>query len=204
MSVNSTVASLVGCEGTEEVWPTRRRESRTTEPRRNRFLLGMVASSSDETMWVTVWKFLHIAAMFGAVSIFVGQGLLTAAIASTQDVRAIRHTVAAEARFGPAGGALFLLGIVFGVVTALTGELDLTTPWLLIAYGLVVIIFVTGIAYHGPRGRKLQILAEASSETEPSEELRALIQAPSARIISAFDLVVWLAVIYVMVAKPFA
>ncbi len=43
---------------------------------------------------MTFWKFLHIAAMFGAVSIFVGQGVLSAAIASTGDVRAIRRTLA--------------------------------------------------------------------------------------------------------------
>jgi hypothetical protein len=164
----------------------------------------MVGPDRIVTMWVTLWKFLHIAAMFGAVSIFVGQGVLTASIARTQDIRAIRRAVAAESRFNPAGGALFLLGLVFGFVTALTGGIDLTAPWLLIAYGLVGIIFVTGITYHAPLGRKLHALADASTETEPSEELRALILAPRARIVPTLDVVVWLAVIYVMVAKPFA
>jgi hypothetical protein len=152
---------------------------------------------------VTIWKFLHIAAMFGAVSIFVGQGMLSAAIAGTGDVRAIRRALAAEARFGPAGGILFLLGLGFGFIAALTGDLDLTAPWLLIAYGLVAFILVTGIAYHGPRGRRLQALAEASPETGPSEELHALIAQPSARVVTTIDSLVWIAVIYVMVAKPF-
>jgi hypothetical protein len=152
---------------------------------------------------MTVWKFLHIAAMFAAVSIFVGQGLLSAGIARTGDVRAIRRALAAEARFQPAGGALLLLGLVFGFVTALTAEFDLLAPWLLVAYGLVVVVLVTGIAYHGPRGKKLQALAEASPENEPSEALRALIDAPSARVIAALDSLLWVALIYVMVAKPF-
>jgi hypothetical protein len=153
---------------------------------------------------MTVWRFLHIAAMFAAVSVFLGQGLLSAGIARTGDVRAIRRALAAEPRFQPAGGALFLLGIVFGFVTALTGEFDLTAPWLLIAYGLVVVVLATGIVYHGPRGRKLKALAEASPENEPSEALRALIDAPSARVVTVVDGLLWLALIYVMVVKPFS
>lgn len=151
-----------------------------------------------------VWKFLHIAAMFGAVSIFVGQGMLSAGIARTGDVRAIRRALAAEARFQPAGGALFLLGIVFGFVAALTGDFDLTAPWLLTAYGLVAMTIVIGIVYHGPRGKNLQTLAEASSENELSAPLRGLIEAPSARVVVALDSLIWLAIIYVMVAKPFS
>lgn len=153
---------------------------------------------------MTIWQFLHIASMFGAVSLFVGQGMLSAGIARTGDVRAIRRTLAVEARFGPVGGALFLLGIVFGFVTALTSGWDLTAPWLLIAYVLAAVVLATGIAFHGPRGRKLQALAEASPENEPSEALRALIDAPSARVVSVLDGLLWLALIYVMVAKPFS
>ena len=157
---------------------------------------------SEATM--VVWKFLHIAAMFGAVSIFVGQGMLSAGIARTGDVRAIRRALAAEARFQPAGVFLFLLGIVLGVVTALTGDFDLTAPWLLISYGLVAVTLVVGIAYHGPRGKKLQALAEASSENELSGPLRAAINAPTARVVVAVDSLIWLAIIYMMVVKPFS
>lgn len=149
-----------------------------------------------------LWKFVHIASMFAAASIFVGQGLLSTAIARRGDVPAIRRTLAAEARFGPIGGGLFFLGIAAGVATALTGDFDLTAGWLLLAYAITAVILATGIAYHGPRGRRLQAAADASPEDHPSEELRALIEAPSARFVSAIDLALWLAVIYVMVAKP--
>jgi hypothetical protein len=152
---------------------------------------------------MTVWKFLHIASMFGAVSIFVGQGLLSAGIAKSGDVRAIRRVGEAEARFQAVGGALFLLGIVFGVVAALTANLDLTVPWLLIAYGLVLVTAATGIAYHGPRARKLRMLVEESSEDEPSAALRKFVNQPMTRVVVAIDILVWLALIYVMVAKPF-
>ena len=152
---------------------------------------------------MTFWKFLHIAAMFGAVSVFVGQGVLSAAIASTRDVRAIRRTLAVESRFAPVGGALFILGIVFGFITAQTADFDLTQTWLLIAYGLTALILALGFGYHGPRDKKLRALVEASSEDAPSGDLLALIEAPSARVVRTIDLLLWLAITYVMVAKPF-
>ncbi|HET6792129.1 MAG TPA: hypothetical protein VFI35_11160 [Actinomycetota bacterium] len=68
--------------------------------------------------WSTIWKFLHIAAMFVAVSIFVGQGMLSGAVARSGDVRAVRRILEAEDRFAPIGGGLFLLGIVFAAGTA--------------------------------------------------------------------------------------
>jgi hypothetical protein len=85
---------------------------------------------------VDLWKFGHIAAMFAAVSIFVGQGMLEAAVARSGDVRALRRVLAASERFAPIGGGLFLLGIVLGVITALVGGWDLTQPWLIIGYVL--------------------------------------------------------------------
>jgi uncharacterized membrane protein len=152
---------------------------------------------------MTFWKFLHIAAMFGAVSIFVGQGVLSGAIASTGDVRAIRRTLAVEARFAPAGGVLFILGIVFGFIAAKTADFDLTQTWLVIAYALTALILVIGIGYHGPRDRKLRALVDASTEDAPSDVLRAFIDAPNDRVVRAIDLLLWLGIIYVMVAKPF-
>jgi hypothetical protein len=151
-----------------------------------------------------LWKFGHIAAMFAAVSIFVGQGMLEGAVARSGDVRALRRVLAAEDRFAPIGGGLFLLGIAFGFVTAIVGEFDLTQPWLLIGYVLAAIILVNAFAYHIPTANKLKALAAASPEDEPSPELRAAIAAPIGGIMILVDSVVWLALIYVMVAKPFS
>jgi hypothetical protein len=81
----------------------------------------------------TVWRFLHIAAMFLAVSIFVGQEMLSGAVARSGDVVAMRRVLSAEDRFAPIGGAIFLLGIAFGFVTAITADFDLTQTWLLIS-----------------------------------------------------------------------
>jgi hypothetical protein len=79
---------------------------------------------------VTFWTFLHIASMFAAVSIFVGQGVLSGAVARSGDVRALRRVPATEDRFAPVGGGIFALGILFGFITAISGDLDLTQTWL--------------------------------------------------------------------------
>lgn len=152
----------------------------------------------------TIWKFLHIASMFLAVSIFVGQGMLSGAVARSGDVGAVRRVLAAEDRFAPVGGAMFLLGIVFGFLTAITGNFDLTRTWLLIAYALALFILVNGLTYHRRQAERLKAAAAAAAEDRPSNELRAIAGAPSAAVMNVIDAVAWLAIIYVMVAKPFS
>jgi uncharacterized membrane protein len=151
---------------------------------------------------VNVWQFLHVACMFFAVSIFVGQGMLEGVVARSGDVRGLRRVLKAEDRFAPVGGGLFLLGIVFGFVTAIVGGYHLTQTWLLIGYVLAGIILVNAFLYHIPTNHKLAALAETSPD-EPSAELRATIDDPIGRIMNVVDGVAWLAIIYVMVAKPF-
>jgi uncharacterized membrane protein len=152
---------------------------------------------------MTIWKFVHIASMFAAVSIFVGQGMLSGVVARSGDVRALRRVLAAEDRFTPIGGGLFLLGLVSGFVTAIVGDIDLSQTWLLIAYGLVVYILLTAFLWHAPQARRLHAAVEASADDHPSDEVRALATAPSGTVINVLDGLAWLAVIYVMVAKPF-
>ena len=142
--------------------------------------------------------------MFVAVSIFVGQGMLSGLVARSGDVRALRRVLAIEDRFAPVGGGIFLLGIVFGFITAITGDFDLTATWLVIGYVLAAVILFTAFVYHVPQATKLKSAAESSPDDRPSDELRALVDAPSGRWVNAFDGAVWLALIYVMVAKPFS
>jgi uncharacterized membrane protein len=152
----------------------------------------------------TIWKFLHIASMFVAVSIFVGQGMLSGAVARSGDVGAMRRVLAAEDRFAPIGGAMFLLGIVFGFLAAITGDLDLTETWLVIGYVLALFILVNGVTYHRRQAERLKAAVEAGADDGASDGLRAIAGAPSAAVMNVIDGLAWLAIIYVMVAKPFS
>jgi hypothetical protein len=154
--------------------------------------------------WVSFWKFLHIACMFGVVAIFVGGGVVNGLIQRGKDVRAIRGVIAAEGRLAPVAGVLMVLGIIFGFVTAIAADFDLTAPWLLISYGLVVAIILIGALYHVPQGRRLEEAATTSSEDQPSSELLTVIQRSSREgWINVVDSLLWLALIFVMVVKPF-
>jgi uncharacterized membrane protein len=93
---------------------------------------------------------------------------------------------------------------VFGFVTAIVGDFDLTQTWLVIGYVLAALILVTAFVYHIPTATKLKALADASPDDEPSAELRAFVDAPIGRVVNVIDGVLWLALIYVMVAKPFS
>jgi hypothetical protein len=153
---------------------------------------------------VLLWKVAHIAAMFAAVSIFIGQGLLEGVVARSGDVRALRRVLAAEDRFGPIGGGLFLVGIALGLVTALAGGFDLLEAWLVIGYVLAAVVLITAFAYHIPAANRLKALAAESPDDAPSPALRAAIDAPIGPVINAVDGLVWLALIFVMVVKPFS
>ena len=65
-------------------------------------------------------------------------------------------------------------------------------------------ILVNGLTYHRMQAEKLKAAAAAGSEDQPSEELRALAGASSVVVMNVIDGLAWLAVIYVMVAKPFS
>ena len=99
---------------------------------------------------------------------------------------------------------MFLLGVVFGFLAAITSDFDLTATWLLIGYALALFILVNGLTYHRTQAEKLKTAAAAGSGIEPSEELRALATARSSVVMNAIDGLAWLAIIYVMVAKPFS
>jgi hypothetical protein len=92
---------------------------------------------------------------------------------------------------------------VFGFVTAVVGDFDLTQTWLVIGYVLAALVLVTASAYHVPTATKLKTLADASPDDEPSAELMAFARAPIGGVVNVIDGVLWLALIYVMVAKPF-
>ena len=93
---------------------------------------------------------------------------------------------------------------MFGFVTAITADFDLTQTWLVIAYVLAAFILVNGLTYHQGQAKKLKAVVDGATDDQPSAELRALASAPSVAVMNVIDGLAWLAIIYVMVAKPFS
>jgi hypothetical protein len=78
--------------------------------------------------------------------------------------------------------------------------MDATTVWKFIA----LFILVNGLTYHRGQAERLKAAAGTGTDDVPSAELRALASAPSVAAMNAIDGLAWLAIIYLMVAKPFS
>jgi uncharacterized membrane protein len=153
---------------------------------------------------VNLWRLLHITCMFGAVSVLAGGGLVRNTVLHTGDVAAIRRTIEVEQRLANRLGApLLLAGIAFGLVTAVQMGYPLLSPWLVIAYVLVALNLLNGTMY-ARHATRIAEAAEASPDDTPSGELATLIGARSTWTLNAIDALLWVALIYTMVRKPFA
>jgi uncharacterized membrane protein SirB2 len=148
-------------------------------------------------------KFLHILTMFATVTLFVGGEVILTAVARTRDVGALRRVAAITKRTDGIGILLFLMGVALGILTAVTGQFDLTAPWLIIAYVLVAILIVTGIFYFTPQTKRLAEALDASGDRF-SPELEQLLDPRRQMVVVVLDVALWSALIYLMVVKPFS
>lgn len=153
-------------------------------------------------MLITLFKFLHLATMFIAVSAILGADWLGLRLTHMRDVRAI-HVILRQARsIERVGPLLFALANVFGVVTAWLGNLDLLARWLVISYALVILIIINDRVNLGRWISKLEVAADASSLDAPSSELRRQISDRRALFAFLADSVLIILAVLVMVVKP--
>lgn len=147
-------------------------------------------------------KFLHIFAMFLAVTLLFSPDIVFYRAAAARDVHTMRRVGSLSKIVVNAGIILFFVGLGLGFLTALTGGFDLTAPWLITAYVLVALIIALGAIVENPHYLKISAAAERSGE-QFSEELERLVRSPLKQLgwVSA---ALYGAVIYTMVTKPFS
>jgi hypothetical protein len=154
---------------------------------------------------VNVWRLLHIACMFGAVATIAGTGLVRNVVLHSGDVRVVREALRVERRLGnTVGGPLLVAGVAFGFLTAVTMGFDLLSPWLVIAYALLVANLFNGAVLYERHARKLEAAAEAAAEAASSGELTALIASRRTWTLNLVDLLLWGGLVFTMVVKPFS
>jgi hypothetical protein len=149
-----------------------------------------------------VWKALHVLAMFSAVTLFFGGSILLHRLVATGDVPAIRRFLTVVDPLFRAGVALLTLGVILGLVTAMTGGLSLLQPWLILAYVLVAAIYLVGFGIGVPWYRAVSVNAAISPDGAPSPELREAIDDRRGRFDLYASALLYAAVIAVMVLKP--
>lgn len=150
---------------------------------------------------MSIWKFLHIAFMFGAVTLIVSMTIVIRLAARSQD-SAVLKIIPAWYRLGDRlGGGLFLVGIAFGFVTAVTSGFSLTAPWLVATYVLVGLNVFNGWVFWDPKAKRLSKMIGAGEEEAP--EVEELLRSRRRRTAEVVDIFLWVAIIFTMVMKPF-
>jgi hypothetical protein len=153
--------------------------------------------------WFIAFKYLHVVTMFFAVALALSGEMVMRRVAASNDVRAIRTTVTrVKPLSGPIASVLFMTGVVFGVLAALAGQIDLLRPWLVLAYVAFVAAVVIGVTIIDPWVARLERTAAESPDDEASDALRAVVGDPRARAGSwALSGMIAL-LVFLMVVKP--
>ncbi len=146
---------------------------------------------------------LHVLVMFTATVVSQGPAFLLWRAMRQRNVGAIQGLLDQYQGLTPIIGALFGVGVVIGLVTVFVGGYDPFAPWLVIAYALTLVAFVTPRLVTAPRMMRLAGAAATSPLDEPSPELREEISRATAPVfwIDALLLVLF---IIDMVGKPFS
>ena len=148
-------------------------------------------------MTFDILKVLHIGSMFMATALAVGPLVVMYLVARTQDAPAIARTFSFSTSIGRLGGAMYGLGILFGVLAALNGSIDVTASWLLTAYVLVILLGVNGVLAERWISR-----VERAAEASWNADLDRLVRARSPVVSLTIMIGLTIAIIFVMVAKP--
>lgn len=150
------------------------------------------------------FKYLHVVAMFFAIALAVSTELVVRRVAASADARAITTTVSRVRPLANLSTLFFLAGIAFGFVAALSGQMNLLAPWLILSYVAVAGAFLIGMLVTDPWVGRLHTAASTSPDGEASAELQAVIAEPLARS-GTWALMVLVAIlVFLMVVKPFA
>ena len=148
-----------------------------------------------------LWTFLHILSMFSAITVIVGAELLANVAIRRRDLGMLRAYFRLGAKADQIGMVLLVLGIVFGVMAAVTVGWDLLTGWLVVAYVLVALTLAVGFSSVPYLGRLEAALPE-TDEVSPSPELESLLRSPTPLVTSGTTIVLTALIIADMVFKP--
>ena len=141
-------------------------------------------------MVALIW--LHVAAMFVAFAIFVGGGAMVRLVAYRGSAAAVRELIAAVDPMFRVGGLAAAIGVVAGLILA--RNFGYGAPWLIGAYILTALAAGLGNAIDATWANRLAAADDQRFESVRRERIPALS--------GALGAVFWLAVLWLMIAKP--
>lgn len=148
------------------------------------------------------FQFLHVITMFAAVAAATMPELVLHWIARRGDVIGLRGFMPISAVAGRLIPVLFVLGLIFGIIAALAGQIDLLRPWLIGSYVIFAIAMATGALMSGPWAVRLAEAAFASPTDAPSSELLAATHDRRGVVSSVILISSIVVIVFLMVVKP--
>jgi hypothetical protein len=149
-----------------------------------------------------IFQFLHVITMFAAVAAAMLPEIVLHAIARRGDVAGLRAFAPISGTAGKLIPVLFVVGLIFGLIAAIVGQIDLLRPWLVASYVIFAIAMVTGAVMSGPWAVRLAEAAFASPTDAPSAELVAATHDRRGLISTAILMSSLVSIIFLMVVKP--
>jgi protein-S-isoprenylcysteine O-methyltransferase Ste14 len=149
------------------------------------------------------FKFLHVATVIFAVALAVSGEIVLRRVAATRDATAIRTTIERTKPLGGIAGGLFVLAAVFGLLAAITGQIDLLRPWLIASYALFAGAFAISLGVIDPWvGRLEKAVGATAGQDGASLALADVVNDSRARAAAWGLQVIIVAIVFLMVVKP--
>jgi uncharacterized membrane protein len=153
-----------------------------------------------------IFKVLHILSMFIAVTFLMGDAFFLALAFWRRDLRALATFQRLVGARPLIGSSIFLLGIVFGLLTAATGDIDFFRGWLVAAYVLVaaaLLVNVTPFVQRMPKVAREALEVEAGGSSAEDVARRMSSVRTGFLVSVALNAAIFVALIVDMVVKPF-
>ena len=148
--------------------------------------------------------FLHISTIFTAMTVAYGPSLVLRMVYRTGQVAPLRIALSVVTRIGPVLPALFILGGLFGLLTAISFGYPLFAPWLVIAYVLFATMFLIGVTENRTWPMRMAKALEAAPDGPVTPQIAELFSSTRTIAFTVLDIVVVFAIIFDMVVKPFS
>ena len=148
--------------------------------------------------------FLHITFFVVAITISYGPLLLLRLAYRTGEIGNIRGLALVHSGLGPLTFVMYMLGGIFGLLTAITFNVDLLAPWLVIAYVGFAIAVLLGVTENRTWPVRLAEAVKRTPDGPLTPEIRDLFMNRTTVSVLVID-IAWVPVmIFDMVIKPFS
>jgi hypothetical protein len=146
--------------------------------------------------------FLHVSLMFLATALAVGPIVVFVLILRVGDRETVRRAFDFAEPIARAAGVLYGLGVVLGVVTALSGGIDLTSAWLVTAYPLVALLIVNGLFAERWMKQVERAAGESAADVGGAALLETWRRSRTPLWSLGATIAITLGIVFVMVVKP--